>query len=67
MAKRKITKGKVIIYTTQKTKDGVTRTPPKTMGELRCSGRVSSSCSTIGTTHVNKCVTVHEQHATGVV
>jgi len=31
---------------TYKTKDRVTRTPPKTGGELRCSGRVSSSCST---------------------
>jgi len=30
--------------TTQKTKDRVTRTPLKTKGELRCSGRVSSSC-----------------------
>ena len=29
-----------------KTKDRVTRTPLKTGGELRCSGRVSSSCST---------------------
>jgi hypothetical protein len=32
--------------TTQKTKDRVTRTPIKTGGELRCSGRVGSSCST---------------------
>ena len=29
---------------THKTKDRVTRTPLKTGGELRCSGRVSSSC-----------------------
>ena len=28
---------------TYKTKDRVTRTPPKTRGELRCSRRVSSS------------------------
>jgi hypothetical protein len=34
---------------TYKTKDRVTRTPLKTWGELRCSGRVSSSCSTGGT------------------
>ena len=27
-------------------KDRVTRTPLKTGGEIRCSGRVSSSCST---------------------
>ena len=31
---------------THKTKDRVTRTPLKTGGELRCSGRVRSSCST---------------------
>ena len=29
-----------------KTKDRVTRTPLKIVGERRCSGRVSSSCST---------------------
>jgi hypothetical protein len=34
-------------------KDRVTRTPLKTGGELRCSGRVSSSCSTSGTRRVN--------------
>ena len=34
---------------THKTKDRVTRTQLKTGGELRCSGRVSSSCSTSGT------------------
>ena len=38
---------------TYKTKYRVTRTPLKTGGELRCSGRVSSSCSTSGTRHVN--------------
>ena len=38
---------------TYKTKDRVTRTPLKTGGELRCSGRVSSSCSTSGTCRVN--------------
>ena len=37
---------------THKTKDWVTRTPLKIGGELRCSGRVSSSCSTNGTRHV---------------
>jgi hypothetical protein len=31
---------------TQKTKDRATRTPLKTMGELMCSRRVSSFCST---------------------
>ena len=36
-----------------KTKDRVTRTPPKTRGELRCSGKVSSSCSTSGIRRVN--------------
>jgi len=34
---------------TDKTKDRVTRTPLKTGGELRCSGRVNCSCSTSGT------------------
>ena len=38
---------------TYKTKDRVTWTPLKTGGELRCSGRVSSSCSTSGTRRVN--------------
>ena len=38
---------------TSKTKDLVTRTSPKSGGELRCSRRVSSSCSTGGTHHVN--------------
>jgi hypothetical protein len=37
----------------QKTKEWVTRTPLKIWGELRCSGRVSSSCSTSGIRHVN--------------
>ena len=35
--------------TTQKTKDRTRRSPLKTGGELGCSGRVSSSCSTCGT------------------
>jgi len=34
---------------THKAKDRVTRTPLKTGGELRCAGRMSSSCSTSGT------------------
>jgi len=38
---------------THKTKDRVTRTPLKTGGELRWSGRVSSSGSTNGTRRVN--------------
>jgi hypothetical protein len=38
---------------TYKTKDRVTRTPLKTGGELRCSRKVSSSCSTSGTSRVN--------------
>ena len=35
--------------TTQKTKYKATRTPLKAGGELRCSGKVSSSCSFSGT------------------
>jgi hypothetical protein len=38
---------------TYKTKDRVTQTPLKTGGELRCPGRVGSSCSTSGTRRVN--------------
>ena len=38
---------------THKTKNRVTRTALKTGGELRCSGRLSSSCSTSGTRRVN--------------
>ena len=38
--------------TTQETKDLATRTPLKTKGELRCSGRVDTSCTTSNTRHV---------------
>ena len=38
---------------THTTKDRVTRTPLKTRGEHRCSGRVSSFCSTSGIRRVN--------------
>ena len=44
---------------TQKTKDQVTRTPLKTRSELRCSGRVSSSCSTCVTRLVSLINTVY--------
>jgi hypothetical protein len=37
---------------TQETKDRAIRTPLKTRGELMCSGRVSSFCSTNGTRRV---------------
>jgi hypothetical protein len=54
MAKRKSTKDKLrSTKHTHKTKDRVTRTPLNTECELRCSGRVSSSCSTSGTRRVN--------------
>ena len=53
MAKRKRTKGQKTIYKTYfciyKTKDRVTRTSLITGGELRCSRRISSFCSTSGT------------------
>jgi hypothetical protein len=51
MAKRKSTKGQT--KHTYKTKDRVTRSPLKPGDELRCSGRVSSSCSTSDTRRVN--------------
>ena len=38
---------------THRTKDRVTQTPLKTRGELMCSGRVRSSCSTSDTRRVN--------------
>ena len=38
---------------TYKTKDRVTWTPLETGGELRCSGRIDSSCSTSDTRRVN--------------
>jgi hypothetical protein len=38
---------------TYKPNDRVTRTPLKTGGELRCSGRVGSSCPTSDTRRVN--------------
>ena len=38
---------------THKTKDRVTRIPLKTGGELKCSGRIGSSCYTSCTSHVN--------------
>jgi hypothetical protein len=54
MAKRKSTKGQTTIYNnTRTTKDRVTRTQLKSGGELRCSGRLISSCSTSGTRRVN--------------
>ena len=53
MTKRKSTKGQTTINKTYKTKDRVTRTPLKTGGELRCSGRVGSSCPTSDTRCVN--------------
>jgi hypothetical protein len=40
-------------YSPLETKDRVTRTTLNTGGELRCSGRVSSSCSISGTRRVN--------------
>ena len=42
-------------------KDRVTRTPLKTGGELRCSGRVDSSCSTRDTRRVANPVISHER------
>ena len=52
--KEKVQKGKHrSTKHTYKTKDRVTRTPLKTGGEIRCSGRGSSSCSTSGTCRVN--------------
>jgi hypothetical protein len=52
--KEKVQKGKQrSTKHTYKTKDRVIRTPLKTGGELRCSGKVSSSYSTSGNRRVN--------------
>ena len=45
---------------TYKIKDRVIGTPLKTGGELMCSGRVSSSCSTSDTRRVNPLAISHE-------
>ena len=47
---------------THKTKDRVTRTPLKTGGELRCSGRVGNSCSTSDTRRVSKVIMATVNH-----
>jgi len=51
--KTDIRTSKDIQNTAQKNKDSATRTPLKNGCELRCSGRVSSCCSTSGTRRVN--------------
>ena len=54
MVKKKVQKDKQrSTKHTYKTKDRVRRTPLKTGGELRCSGRAGSSCSTSDTRRVN--------------
>jgi len=67
--KKKVQKDKQLSTKhTHKTKDGVTRTPLTTGGELRCSGSVSSSCSTSDTHRVNLVanpVISHERGGTG--
>ena len=52
--KKKVQKDKQrFTQLTQKTKDQVTRTPRKSEGELRCSRKVSSSCSNSAIRSVN--------------
>ena len=62
--KKKVSKDNNDLQTiTHKAKDRVTRTPLKTGGDLRCSGRVNSSCSTSGThrvTRVTNLVIIHK-------
>ena len=50
---------------TLKTKDRVTRTDLQIKDELRCSGMVSSSCSTSGTRRVNLVTNPEESHDFG--
>ena len=47
---------------TYKTKDRITRTPLKTGGEPRCSGRDSTSCSTSGTCRINLVTNLYIPH-----
>jgi hypothetical protein len=55
---KKSTKGQTTIYKAYaySTKDRVTRTPLKTGCELRCSGRVSISCSISDSTKTSKII-----------
>ena len=54
MAEKKVQKDKQrSTKQTYTTIDRVTRTPLKTGGERKCSGRVSSSCSISGTRRIN--------------
>ena len=54
MAKRKSTKGQTTIDNIcTSTKARETRTPLKIWGELKCSGKVSNSCTIGGTLRVN--------------
>jgi hypothetical protein len=57
MTKRKNNELESII---QKTKDLATRTPLKIRGELRCSGRVSSSCEIKHLDHT-RCSDIHHK------
>jgi hypothetical protein len=66
MAKQKVQKDKQrSTKHTYQTKDRVTRTPLKTGVELRCSGRVGSSCSTSDTRRVNLVTTPVISHERG--
>jgi len=51
--------------TTQNTKDRATRTSLITEGELRCYGRVSTSCSTSGTHSVTLVTNLKKHHECG--
>ena len=50
---------------THKTKDRVIRIPLKTEDELRCSGKVSISCSTSGTRRVSLVTSPVNEERTG--
>ena len=66
MAKKKVQKDKQrSTKYTHKTKDRVKRTPLKTGGELMCSGRVGSSCSTSDTRRVNYVIRTKWFYSTG--
>ena len=66
MSKRKRTHND-LQNTTQKTKDLATQTAHKTGDELRCSGRVGSSCSTSGTRRVTLVTNPVVNHDRGAI
>ena len=64
MAKRKVTKRQTMV--TKHCTENERSNHTKTRGELRCSGRVSSLCSTCGTRHVTLVTNPVDEERTGL-